>query len=529
MLQAKKVSLSPESIFAILYMVSFLCEMTEKWLYPSFAWFFLILINILIFTRITRLKFLIFLVSSTAYILFFRFPEVANHVNLFLILNFALITGLLCSGRRTTTDHPYFETIQPLLRTGLALVYILAGFHKLNQDFFNPEVSCAGRLLLFRFGPLLTSTVLGIPTVLFIVVGLGIVVGRLWGNAYPDLIHRKRLLLSIIMLFFTVLLGGVLITAHNQLPLTLRTITVLSMACLVIVWELLGGALLAVTQLQGPILLFSWMMHASLALIGFVDFGALAFALLFAFVPPAYLKRFNQDSHLQVGAYQFHRVYAYVGILILGGMLAGLHYRLDIDLGDIKFLSGFLFNLAATIVLWPIFKVLFSSQHIPWQGVPLWTKQVPPFMGLFTLLILFHGMTPYLGLRTAGNFSMFSNLSTEGSVSNHLLLSSNPLKFWGYQEDVVEVIDIDDKAAKIGHKYRPLKGYRLPVVEFQKLIHKWKKANYTVPIMFVHNNTVYLSQDITQDPTWGTPRSTWETYLMDFRIIQPQGPIECRW
>lgn len=134
-----------------------------------------------------------------------------------------------------------------------------------------------------------------------------------------------------------------------------------------------------------------------------------------------------------------------------------------------------------------------------------------------------------MGLRTAGTFSMFSNLRTEGPVSNHLLLGSNPLKVWGYQEDVVEVIEIDDETARLGHKYRPLKGQQLPAVEFRKLIHKWTKADYTVPITFVHAGKEYTTQDIVNDPTWRVPQRNWEAYLMDFRIIQPEGANQCRW
>lgn len=57
------------------------------------------------------------------------------------------------------------------------------------------------------------------------------------------------------------------------------------MAVIVIAWELLGGVLLAVPRAQAAVLAFSWTMHATLALIGFVDFGALALALLLTFVP----------------------------------------------------------------------------------------------------------------------------------------------------------------------------------------------------------------------------------------------------
>lgn len=80
------------------------------------------------------------------------------------------------------------------------------------------------------------------------------------------------------------------------------------------------------------------------------------------------------------------------------------------------------------------------------------SASMPKFMAVFLIGLCCFGLMPYLGLRTAGTFSMFSNLRTEGPRSNHLLLATNPLKRWGYQEDVVwilnlspEVVDMDPK------------------------------------------------------------------------------------
>ena len=518
------------SIFAILYMASFLVEMTEKWKHPGFTGLFLGLISILVFTQINRLSFLLFLVTSTAYILLFRFPEVANHVNFILIVNFALVSGIIYSWRRPSlTDEDYFQMMLPVLRFALILVYFLAGFHKLNQDFFHLDVSCAGGLLLFGFVPILTSTVVGIPSILLLVASLAIFIGQLWGNPLRSLPRGLQAGLIAVTTAVAITLGSLFITIQGQFPLAIKAAVILPLACIVIVWELLGGLLLIMPRFQAPVLLFSWAMHASLALIGFADFGTLAFAFLFTFIPSTHLKLIQANPNLQVDKYQIHRVYGYFAILLFGSILAGIHYRYGLDLGDISFLNGLLLDFAMVIMVWPILQQLCSPSRLSWQGVSVWTKQTSKFIGVFILLMFVYGMTPYLGLRTAGNFSMFSNLRTEGPVSNHLLLGNNPIKIWGYQEDVVEVLEIDDEAARLGHKYRPLKGYKLPVIEFRKLIYKWTKANYTVPLTFIHGGVTYSSQDIVNDSTWRTAQRNWEMYLMDFRIIQPQGPNQCRW
>jgi hypothetical protein len=124
---------------------------------------------------------------------------------------------------------------------------------------------------------------------------------------------------------------------------------------------------------------------------------------------------------------------------------------------------------------------------------------------------------------------MFSNLRTEGPVSNHFLLSGNPLKVWSYQEDVVRFIDIDDRRAKIGYQYQQLRGRQLPVVEFRKLIYAWTRAGSRIPMRFEYRGRLYATEDIVNDPVWRTESRDWKMVLMDFRVIQAHGPNRCRW
>jgi hypothetical protein len=173
--------------------------------------------------------------------------------------------------------------------------------------------------------------------------------------------------------------------------------------------------------------------------------------------------------------------------------------------------------------------MLGRSKRIAWIGVGLDRRRTPVWLFTFPALLLLHGLTPYLGLRTAGNFSMFSNLRTEGIRSNHLLLGSNPLKLWGYQEDVVKFAHIDDEQAAIGYNYQPLDGQILPVVEFRKLIYKWTSAGARIPMTFEYQDRVYATADIVHDPIWHAAGQDWEMRLMDFRVIQPQGANLCRW
>ena len=114
----------------------------------------------------------------------------------------------------------------------------------------------------------------------------------------------------------------------------------------------------------------------------------------------------------------------------------------------------------------------------------------PRLLYVMPVALLLFGLASHLGLRTAGNFSMFSNLKTEGATTNHILFGSNPLKIADYQEDTVRIININDDAAQIGYRYEKLKGNSLPIVEFRKLLLLWREAARIVPMTLEYQGEI---------------------------------------
>jgi hypothetical protein len=511
-------SMTPFATFALLYMTAVFLELAESWRHPVFTAAMLALIIALVCTRITRVTFLVFLASANAHFLVVQFPDVANHVNLMIYCNTLMIVGIVHSLLRegaVRSDDDWFESTRPVLQVTMILVYFLAGFHKLNADFVNPDVSCVGSTVrqLWRAA---RSDVLGVPT--SVVLAGGIAAAAYWLLASSPL--RRHLPLIRAGAAAAVLLAAL----FAALPLGAgppgRVPLVLALVAVILAWELVGGLLLAVPGLQLPVLVFSWTMHASLALVGFVDFGSLALALLFTFVPPAYAAMPGESLPVRAGGRPVYRVHLYVALAVVVGFV-GLRSRLA---------AGILFNAAALVVIWPMLSALVGRSPRPaWAGVRITSRSTPRWLLAFPVLLVLHASTSYLGLRTAGNFSMFSNLRTEGERSNHFLLGGQPLKVWGYQEDVVRFISIDDRAARIGYQYRNLRGNLLPVVEFRKLIYQWTKAGRTVPLTFEYRGVVHSTADIANDPAWRTPARDAEMRLLDFRLIQPEGPNRCRW
>lgn len=513
-------------MFALLYTIAIVMELGEQWLDPWFTGGFVLAAAAAIFTGMTRLKFLVLLVASTSYLLLFRFPEVANHVNLMLCLNLAMILVMAHSliRRRDAPEHDYAAML-PVLRLGLILVYVLAGFDKLNSDFFDTDASCAAGMLRSVINAMQTR-VLGVPVAVPLAVAVAFLGYRLLRRGRFGSSGNRAFTAVVTGLAAAGLAAVLLVLLDSQLVPVIGLIAALS----VIGWELAGGLLLTVPRLQAGILAFSLTMHATLALIGFVDFGALAVALLFTFVPASHFQLLTADGGLRLGRFVAPRVLIYAGICISVTLLCGWSAHVD-RLPELTLVTGLLFNTAVIIGIWPLLTAVCSPDPGPrWEGVRVLDRRMPALLYIFPLLLVFIGMTPYLGLRTSGNFSMFSNLRTEGETSNHLLLGSNPIKVWDYQEDVVWILDIDDRYGRIIHHYEGSpRGYALPAVEFRKWIYTWGEAGYRVPMTYAYSGYRHTTEDIVTDPAWRTDSRSPEMVLLDFRYIQPGNPNYCRW
>ncbi|NPC43552.1 hypothetical protein [Nocardioides sp. zg-1230] len=67
------------------------------------------------------------------------------------------------------------------------------------------------------------------------------------------------------------------------------------------------------------------------------------------------------------------------------------------------------------------------------------------------VLAVLWGLSPYLGLRTTGVFTMFSGVQTEGQQANHLLLPTSHLTTW--QEELVTIRGSNDPVLAGATKY----------------------------------------------------------------------------
>ncbi|WP_420392520.1 hypothetical protein [Acuticoccus sp.] len=527
---------SPFAVFVTMYVAAFLLEMVEHWRYPLVTALSVVL-GVLVVMRISRITFLVFLLLSTLYLVVGRFPEVANHVNLILFANAGLVAGLVwsfvpASGIRDGDD--FYEMIAPIMRLTIVACFATAGFHKFNADFVDPAVSCIRTFL----GNMRTTAAtdflgVGVPAALAIggvvaVAALVMVRQRRHDFALPGIDWAAVLAPFLAMAAVAAAIVS-LVGAEGFMSPTAAA--VFAVAVFVLCWQLVEGPLLLIPRFQWVALSLSLLVHAVLAMLRVVDFQAIALALLITFVPGNVWAAWARQANAHVAGIAINRAWAYLLLTVgMNGALMLAHNHTGLDLPAPYIVTGLLFNTGLLVLLWPIFADIFARDRTwCWRGVPVFHRSTPTWLYAVPVALAVFGLTSHLGLRTAGNFSMFSNLRTEGETSNHLLFGSNPIKVFGYQEDVVRIEEIDDTAARIGHQYHPLRGNLMPVVEFRKLLNQWQEANRVVPMTISYRGERLVTDDINAEPDWQVPRWDTEMQLLDFRIIQEGGANSCRW
>ena len=360
-----------------------------------------------------------------------------------------------------------FESVAPLLRASTAVVYLFAGFHKLNRDFlFEPQVSCAGGF----FDGLARQWVgvgLQLPPALIVALAVGVVLLEL-GLAVALLLPSPTGLLR-------------------------------------------RGALIA-----------AWSLHAVLALGGFFDFSALMFALLWSFVPPKWIESPEVMRRAKWG----------LAIVLCASALSGLAAGHRV----MHLLQGASLIVMLVLVALPILRAwrtppsTSAQSHTGAAVVP-----VPRMLWMFPALLALFASSNYLGLRTAGTFSMFSNLRTEGGRSNHLLVPArHPLLFADHAADLIWIDSLDPRARLIPESQSVI-GLGVPRIELARHLARWEAeglGEIRATVRDAHGVRHDVPDLARAEAVTGALRTeAWKQRLLDFRPVQPEshGPNRCRW
>ena len=457
--------------FFAFYVLAFLLHYTEEWDHPVTVCVFMVLAIIAWSLNFRPITILVFSLAAHVQIFAFQFPDLANHLRVFIGCNLAvtLFSAALVFGRGTPDyNRKILAGLAPTLMLALVVTYLYAGFHKLNWGFFDPEYSCAMNFvdrILYAF----------------------------WLGDW-----------EIPPAFFPWAVG------------------------FVYVWELCIPFLLLFKRTQLVALPICLLMHWLLSPTGFLDFASLAWAILILFFNEGYHDAIEKRP-VCIAKRSIPRRTLCFWLTILGGLIAWLYLEaetltfLENLPRHVETLTGLLFVGCAVFFLWPVFGKM--GQERGFEGIALGWRKIHWIYAIPLLFVFLNGFQPYLGLSTGGAYSMFSNLRTEGPRSNHLLLGSNPFKVFSFQEDVVEVYYSPSRVRDHG---RNIQGYDVPMVEFRKMLHKWRQSDRKVPILLLYRGKRYESPDITQHPDF-QDNLHWYDHFLDFRIIPRDRPNACQW
>jgi hypothetical protein len=393
---------------------------------------------------------------------FYRMPFTTNHWIFTAFVNLTILQALLYQiiKRRSfrNDEETLFMTFAPVVRIEVIILYFFAVFHKLNSGFFSPETSCASTLL-----------------------------------------HAQHI--------------------DGIIPLTPRLLAFNAWFTLSV--ELMIPLFLLFRKTRNIGLITGLLFHCVLSYSsynGFYDFSSMIFALYFLFIAPEFsLKIYDKLIEIR-NVWRRPRKYSFGRLFILCAFIIAAFIILVV--------LNKRFNSVATVNLyfWTLYSIAFAGLFIAYgyrtEGalakpnflLPQWTFLVMP------VIVFLNGTSPYLGLKTENSYSMFSNLRTEGGVTNHYLIPAS-VQLFGYQKDVVEIISsTDPRLQDLANKQTAL-----VLFEFRKHLHE--RTPRRVDYLLNGKKATFIAGQ-SQEP--GLEKNPYVlSKLMRFRSFSKEEPQPC--
>lgn len=383
-------------------------------------------------------------------------PEVPNHA--YLMMGMDLVLGAAIIHAMLEKNPLEASAFQGELRWILGFLYLFAGFHKLNFDFFLSAHSCSGDLLS-RF---------------FQTIGFG-----------PP--SASLIFLSALFAVVTEIFGGILLIGNRKVK---------------------------------------W-----------VAFWLIAFHLLVGFrkvydftgsmVPVLLLIAFSEKD-LERWLPKLSKQWPFFAWLFLPFAIFLIPFLRE----NYWFAKNGIFALAVALAYGSLTFYLYrkpTSQTVSPKVSHPWA------LGIALFWVILNGTAPYLGWKTIGTFSMFSNLQVEGSQNNHLVPGLSALKFFPLVDDEVKVVSVLDEPSIGRTRYGFKPGQYVVKSELDRRAYFWEKENqYPVQLILEKDGrTYFISQEEgLKNIPWIEP-SWWKAKFLGFRpIVRRQDGSRralCQW
>ena len=389
----------------------------------------------------------------------FEAPILGSHWVVVALVDLALLLAYV----QARTPAALERAFVPVARWVLIGFYSFAAFAKLNHAFFTPEVSCG----TYYLDELARSFHLGIDSQS----------GAAWANLVPFSVAGIELAVPLLLLVRRTRNVGVVVA-------------------------LAFHGLIALDQI-----------HL------FADFSSVLDALFVLFLPAAFapdvVALYRRQSDVVRERVRAAAVVAPAVVLAIE--LYGRGSTLGRVFADARAWAWVLYDvLVVALVVWFLWTRRPAPAERPLsfrsRGVPRWLAVVP-------VLVLLTGLSPYLELRTAYAFNMYSNLRTADGDSNHLLITRT-LPLTDYQSDLVRIQATSDPALQ----HYVDEGFDLPFLQLRDYLSRHRD----VSIRFVRHGTVHDLGRADADPALVEPVPSWQSKLFAFRSLDQTDPGRCQ-
>ena len=386
--------------------------------------------------------------------IFSRAPVVSNHWWMSGLVSLTLLTTLATSASAGLDFSRWRERFVPALRGVLIVVYIYGVFHKINADFFDPEISCGIDLYRTLAEEYLTFLPVSTAASWFSIIGTLVV-----ETAIPVLLlwPRTRRYGVVLGVGFHFFLGFVPYSVYY-------------------------------------------------------NFSSALFALFFLWVSPTTLDRVVANDRLwaRLAAWRWPLTLAFLLVLACGAL----------QVGGGKGLWRHLYRVPWAVYGSSCLYLAFATlRHGTTQSeVDAATPVGPRWVWVFPLLFLLNGASPYLGLKTETSLAMYSNLRTEGGISNHLIIRGSLDPFDRTRDIVVIESSSDRKLKRLEKQRRGMLWF-----EFRDHLARHPKAR----VVFELDGKRERVGRAGDDPRFAKPEPWWIRKFVYFRPVDLDPRKRC--
>jgi len=377
------------NIFCVVWAIATLFHMAQSRLFANELHYALLtLAAVLLIAKPSSVLRLVLLIALQLYEVVARLPNITNHWIFTTFVNLTILQVLLylvIKKRSIQVDRVVLiRTFAPLVKIELVLLYFFVVLHKLNWDFFSTSISCAAVLYKAQH------------------------------------------------------IDGLFPASDTFLKLNIYS---------TILIETIIPLFLCFKKIRNFGLLIGLVFHCVIAFNsynGFYDFSSMVFAIYFLFIDLDFNKAGNILMKLKNSIYnligKYTVQYSFNKFFVLVCILLSL--LLGVKILSLVFDDYFrMFWAVYSAIFIAVFLFLINKKQINKSfAVPVKVN------GLFLLipaLVFLNGVSPYLGLKTESSFAMFSNLRTEGGITNHFFIPISA-QIFDYQQDMVEVTSSSD-------------------------------------------------------------------------------------